>query len=135
MKNKPKQDVSSAGRSMYRKVLGKDPLNEDSTLVGIREFTVNHLFANIWTRSNDHSKLPFKITLRERRFISIALLAAQGFSEQLAEHAKGALADGVNEAELLEVMIHVAHYAGWPAGTNGQNIIRKTHGEYLERKK
>ena len=93
-------------------------------LRGVREFTVNHLFANVWSRSKDGAAGQ-TISVRERRLITIALLAAQGRGDQLADHVCGARASKLTEAELIEVMIHVAHYAGWAAGTSGQEVVQR----------
>lgn len=115
-------DPLEEGAAMYKKVLRK-PLT--LPLRGLRVFTVNHLFAKIWSRSESLAKRPNPLGLKERRLITIALLAAQGRPEQLKEHVHGAVHDGVSEDELMEVMIHVAHYAGWPAGTAGQDVVHQ----------
>lgn len=93
-------------------------------LVGVRAFTVNHLFASVWSRSRVQAGLRYTLGLKERRLITISLLAAQGRTDQLKEHVTGATRAGIDEEELIEVMIHVAHYAGWAAGTSGQEIVR-----------
>ena len=76
---------------------------------------INHLFAKIWTRPG--------LSIRDRRLVTIALLAAQGRPDQLKSHLRGALTgeDGLTKDEILELMIHVAHYAGWAAGASGQS--------------
>jgi alkylhydroperoxidase/carboxymuconolactone decarboxylase family protein YurZ len=37
--------------------------------------------------------------------------------------------DRLTGEEILEIMIHVAHYAGWAAGTNGTSIAQSVLGE------
>jgi 4-carboxymuconolactone decarboxylase len=129
MKKGKTPNDDSPGEIMYDRVLHKKTVEKESdSLVGLREFTVNHLFANIWTRSGNE---PGKISLRERRLITIALLAAQGFENQLKKHARGAFFDKIREDELIEVMIHVALFAGWPAGTSGQEAIQATYKDFL----
>ena len=100
---------------MYEEVFGTP---NDKALTGIREFTINHLFAHIWSRP--------ELSVRDRSLITIALLAAQGRDPQLREHITGALkrkADHrLSEAEVMEIMLHVAHYCGWPAGNGGQRV-------------
>lgn len=103
------------GVEMYEKVLGqREP--PERPLIGIREPSINHLFANIWTREG--------LSIRDRRLITIALLAAQGRQDQLKSHLRGAHLgeDKLTQDEILEVMIHTAHYAGWAAGANGQSV-------------
>lgn len=116
------------GQKMYEEVLGKDLFDEDHPppLLGVREFTVNHLFANVWSRSSETLDNP-PLTLRERRLVTIALLAAQGRSDQLKEHISGARRAGIAKESLLDLMIHVSHYAGWAAGASGQGSVLKAY--------
>lgn len=104
-----------AGVEMYEKVLGQ-PEPADRPLTGIREPSINHLFAKIWTRPG--------LRIRDRRLVTLALLAAQGRPDQLKSHIRGALTgeDRLTQDEVLELMIHVAHYGGWAAGASGQSI-------------
>jgi len=121
--------INPLGQKMYEEVLGKPVFadNQMPPLIGVREFTVNHLFANVWSRSLNVSQESPGITLRERRLITLALLAAQGRSDQLKDHVRGAIRAGIVKEVLLELMIHVAHYAGWPAGASGQAIVQNIY--------
>ena len=111
MSESPKDPI---GVAMYERVLGQ-PEPADRPLTGIREPSINHLFAKIWTRDG--------LSIRDRRLITIALLAAQGRQDQLRSHLRGARLgeDKLTQEEILEVMIHTAHYAGWAAGAGGQS--------------
>jgi 4-carboxymuconolactone decarboxylase len=116
--------IDPVGQAIYEEVLGKG-LFEDlpAPLVGVRELTINHLFAKIWSRSQERAEEYPPLNLRERRLVTIALLAAQGRSDQLREHITGACTAGIPKESLIELMIHIAHYAGWAAGTSGQSIV------------
>jgi 4-carboxymuconolactone decarboxylase len=100
---------------MYEKVLGR-PEPADKSFEGVRELGVNHLFAKVWTRPG--------LAIRDRRLITLALLAAQGRTDQLRAHLRGARTgdDPLSREEILEAMVHVAHYAGWAAGASGQSV-------------
>ena len=126
--------INPLGQKMYEEVLGKPVFadNQMPPLIGVREFTVNHLFANVWSRSLNVSEENPGITLRERRLITMALLAAQGRSDQLKDHVRGASRAGIAKEVLLELMIHVAHYAGWPAGASGQAIVQNIYQDEEE---
>jgi Domain of unknown function (DUF4440)/Carboxymuconolactone decarboxylase family len=63
------------------------------------------------------------VGLKERRLVTLAILAAQGQTEQLLKHLRGAASAGITQDELIELMIHVAHYAGWAAGSTGQDKV------------
>jgi alkylhydroperoxidase/carboxymuconolactone decarboxylase family protein YurZ len=127
-------DVDPEGKRFYEEVLRKDIFDEKNPppLVGLRVLTVNHLFAKVWSKSE--APLGQTVSLRERRLVTIALLAAQGHMDQLSDHVRGACLAGLTEEELLELMIHVAHYAGWAAGTSGQRQIREVFKSVREAK-
>jgi alkylhydroperoxidase/carboxymuconolactone decarboxylase family protein YurZ len=101
----------AVGLEVYEQVLGEP---NQAPLIGLREMTIGHLFERVWSRPG--------LSLPNRRVITIALLAAQGHIQQLKKHIRGALKGGFSKEEILEIMIHVAHYAGWAAGTSGQEI-------------
>lgn len=112
------------GVEMYEKIFGR-PEPAELPLTGIRELAVNHLFAKVWSRSG--------LSLRDRRLITLALLAAQGRADQLKAHLRGArLGDEkLTEEELTELMVHVAHYAGWAAGAGGQAAAKAVFQELV----
>ena len=110
------------GMDVYTEVFGK---TKDEPLIGLREFTINHLFASIWSRSSEKysTKEQRYISIEERSMITVAMLAAQGRKEELKLHVKAAQHLKITKEQLLEIMIHIAHYAGWPAGHLGQQIV------------
>jgi 4-carboxymuconolactone decarboxylase len=115
-------EPSPDGPAMYQKIFGKPaPAGEPSG--GLRELALHHLFAKVWTREG--------LSIRDRRLVTIALLAAQGRPDQLRDHLRGARLgeDPLSENEIRELMIHVAHYAGWAAGTSGQAIATAIFSE------
>lgn len=57
-----------------------------------------------------------ELTQRDRSVITCAILAALGRNDELAAHVKRAVANGVTADELRGMTVHVAFYAGWPAG-------------------
>jgi 4-carboxymuconolactone decarboxylase len=110
------------GSIMYEKIFGK-PAPAGESLRGLKELAIHHLFAKVWTRKG--------LSIRDRRLVTIALLAAQGRSDQLRDHVRGARLgeDPLTEEEIAELMIHVAHYAGWAAGTSGQALASSVFSE------
>jgi 4-carboxymuconolactone decarboxylase len=69
--------------------------------------TVDHVFGEVWGRPG----LPD----RDRRLLSIAVLAARGMETETRVHVGAALeSSDLTTAEMMEVILHVAHYAGWP---------------------
>ncbi|OIQ87976.1 carboxymuconolactone decarboxylase family protein [mine drainage metagenome] len=60
------------------------------------------------------------LTLKEREIATVAALAALGNAQpQLKVHLHGALNVGCTREELVEVLIQMAVYAGFPAALNG----------------
>ena len=104
------------GQAVYKKLFGEERESkpDDTALDG---FTIEHLFADVWSRPN--------LQMSQRSMITVALLAALGRDRELARHIEGALHLGITRDEIIEIMIHVAHYAGWPPGHNGQCIAQE----------
>ena len=109
-------DARERGQAVYKKLFGEErkPKHDDTAL---DDFTIDHLFADVWSRP--------KLPMRQRSLITMALLAALGRDRELAKHIEGALNLGITRDEVIEIMIHVAHYAGWPAGHNGQRVAQE----------
>ncbi|GGT89918.1 carboxymuconolactone decarboxylase family protein [Streptomyces violascens] len=66
------------------------------------------------------------LTLRQRQIATVGALAALGnAAPQLRFHIDGALNVGVSPAEIVEILIHTAVYAGFPAALNGIGVARE----------
>src|SRR5215472_12476812 len=65
------------------------------------------------------------LDLRTRRLLTIAMLAAMGRERQLRGHIAGALTQGISREEVLETLIHVIPYAGFPAGLTALELFRE----------
>jgi len=87
------------------------------------ELTNDYLFGELWTRPG--------MTIKDRSRATCTVLAAFGCEPQLKGHVKGALNLGIKPAELKELFIHVAHYAGWSTGV----IALKVLDEAVEERK
>ncbi|MCL6607601.1 MAG: 3-oxoadipate enol-lactonase [Geminicoccaceae bacterium] len=61
-----------------------------------------------------------------RSLLNLAMLAALGHHEELKLHVRGALRNGVSEAEIGEVFLQVAVYAGVPAANTAFRIAKET---------
>ncbi|WP_424192001.1 carboxymuconolactone decarboxylase family protein [Ampullimonas aquatilis] len=65
------------------------------------------------------------LTLRERQLVSIAALTVLGTApHQLAIHIRGGLNVGCQIEEIVEIMIQMTIYAGFPAAINGLKVAR-----------
>ncbi|MEY9858856.1 4-carboxymuconolactone decarboxylase [Catenulispora sp. GAS73] len=65
------------------------------------------------------------LTLPQRQILNIAALTALGTAApQLRLHIDGALNVGVTPTEVVEVIIHMTVYAGFPAALNGLGVAK-----------
>ncbi|WP_085316857.1 carboxymuconolactone decarboxylase family protein [Derxia lacustris] len=71
------------------------------------------------------------IDLRTRQLTTVAALAAMGHPQlQLGVHIQGALNVGATKAEVIEVLLQIAVYAGFPAAINAINTARRAFAEF-----
>jgi 4-carboxymuconolactone decarboxylase len=86
----------------------------------LAEFTDKVLFGDLWERS--------QLSKRDRSLITCAALVACGKTEQMASHFSRAVDNGVTQEELVELITHLAFYAGWPSAvsamTRAQHLFR-----------
>jgi len=70
------------------------------------------------------------LDLRSRQFATIAALTAMGTAApQLRVHVHGALNVGCRPSEIVEVILQMAVYAGFPATINALDIARDVFRE------
>jgi 4-carboxymuconolactone decarboxylase len=63
---------------------------------------------------------------RSRQFATIAALTALGNAQpQLAVHIRGALNVGCTPQEIVEVILQMSVFAGFPAAINALNVARE----------
>jgi 4-carboxymuconolactone decarboxylase len=70
------------------------------------------------------------LDLKSREIATIAALTAIGDTKpELKDHIKGALNVGCERQEIIEVIIQMAAYAGFPRAINGMNIAKEVFEE------
>jgi 4-carboxymuconolactone decarboxylase len=107
--SEPETDARAAGRAKMDEVYGfsVDPDQIDGPYVDV---TVDHLFGSIWTRD--------ALDVRDRRMVTIGVLAALGQAPLLEIQFRAALERGeLSEEQVRELVLHLAHYIGWPLST------------------
>jgi 4-carboxymuconolactone decarboxylase len=68
------------------------------------------LFGDVWERP--------QLSKRDRSLITCSALVALGKTEQMATHFPRAIENGVTQEELIEMITHLAFYAGWPSAVS-----------------
>ena len=80
------------------------------------DLTDNVLFGDVWERPG--------LSKRDRSLITCAALIAMNRTEQLRGHVSRAIDNGVTQAELVEVITHMAFYSGWPTAMSAANVAK-----------
>jgi 4-carboxymuconolactone decarboxylase len=84
----------------------------------LAELTDDVLFGDVWARPG--------LSPRDRSLITVAALVSLYRAEQLGPHLRRAVDNGVTEDELVEVITHLAFYAGWPNAMTAIRVARET---------
>jgi 4-carboxymuconolactone decarboxylase len=80
-------------------------------------FTDDVLFGQVWKRT--------ELSPKERSLVTVAALVAAGNAEQLTFHLGFAKDNGATEEELIEVITHLAFYAGWPRAMSAMTVAER----------
>ena len=87
----------------------------------LAEVTDEVLFGDIWERP--------QLSKRHRSLATCAALIALGKTEQMNFHFPRAIENGVTREELVELVTHLAFYAGWPNAMSAVAKIKELLGE------
>lgn len=119
------EDRYAEGMQVRREVLGDahvDRATAAATEVDadFQRWITETVWGGIWTRPG--------LDRRTRRMLTIAVLAALGH-EELAMHIRAARED-LATSEISEVLLHVAAYAGVPAGNRSMQVAKEIVAEW-----
>ena len=118
------------GMRIRRSVLGDEHV--DSASDGVSEldqdfqtWITKSVWGDVWSRPG--------LELRDRSMITIAILGALNH-EELELHLRAAKNTGVSTADIAEILLHVAVYAGVPAANRAFKVAKKIYdGEEEDR--
>jgi 4-carboxymuconolactone decarboxylase len=85
------------------------------------QLTDDVLLGDVWERPD--------LSKRDRSLITCAVIVASGKTEQMDTHFPRALRNGLTEAELIEMITHLAFYSGWPAAVTALLRARAIFGK------
>ena len=71
---------------------------------------------------------------RERSIATLAALVTLGAEHEIAMHVRAALRNGLSAAEIVEVLLHTAVYAGLPRANRAFAIAQDVLAELPEEK-
>lgn len=95
-----------------RSVAGTTPLTED-----FQDFITRVAWGDVWDRPG--------LDRRTRSAITLAILTALGREGELELHVRAARTNGLSEAEIAEVLLHTAVYAGVPASNAAFQVAQR----------
>ncbi|MBC7974330.1 MAG: carboxymuconolactone decarboxylase family protein [Myxococcales bacterium] len=114
-------DRYETGLARFREVFGRDPLGLPGNNADFLRITIEHLFGEIWTRP--------QLSLHERELITLAALAMMRTERELKGHMAAALQLGISREKIVETMIHLAYYGGWPVANNGLQVAERVFAD------
>lgn len=91
---------------MIKQTAGRDALGEFAPKFA--QLNDDVLFGEVWSRED-------KLSLKMRSIITITSLISKGIVDNsLKYHLSTARKNGVTKSEMVEILTHLAFYAGWP---------------------
>ncbi|WP_205833165.1 carboxymuconolactone decarboxylase family protein [Azohydromonas caseinilytica] len=122
LENPPGTDRYQAGLDCLQRVDGPQGLAVVESLArsfpDFARYLVEFPFGDIYARH--------QLGLREREIATVAALTALGTAvPQLKVHVHAALHVGCDPAEIVEAVMQMAVYAGFPAALNGLAVVRE----------
>lgn len=120
------ENLYEKGLRKLEEVDGKGGQNVIDSLKDIApdlgKYIIEFAFGEIYCRSH--------LGLKEREIATVSALVAKGGCEpQLKVHIKGALNVGCSKEEIIEIIIQMAIYAGFPAALNGIFVAKQVFAE------
>ena len=80
--------------------------------------TVDHLFADIWSRPG--------LSMRDKRIMTLSVVTALGLPDLAEIQINAALQNSeLSAGELREMAIFITHYVGFPLGSTFNNVVEK----------
>ena len=106
-----------------REVLGdahvdRAQANTSAMTQPFQEYITRSAWGDVWTRPT--------LDRRTRSCVTLAVLATLGHEREMAMHVRAAVRNGLNAAEIGEVLLHTAVYAGVPAANAALAVAQQT---------
>jgi len=114
-------DVFQRGLAVRKAVLGDEHVDNalaNATIdAEFQRFITETAWGSVWSRPG--------IDVKTRHMITLALVAALGHHDELAMHVRATRRTGVTEADLSELFLQVAIYAGLPAANSAFAVAKR----------
>lgn len=119
-------DLYEAGMAVRREVLGDahvDRAVERTTdfTKPFQDYVTTGAWGSVWSRPD--------LDRRTRSAVTLGVLTALHCHEEIAMHVRAAVRNGLTPAEISEVLLHTAVYAGAPAANAAFAIAQRVLDE------
>lgn len=110
---KHRELMGAAGDEFY--------LDLKSKFSAAAEYLMACCFGTVWSRDALGNKM--------RELCTLSALTAMGKLPQVKAHVKGAIHAGSTREEVLEVLLHMFPYCGWPSTLSALNMAFEAFAE------
>ena len=116
------QKTFDLGLSIRKDVIGAEFVEKafheaDDFTRPLQELVTQYCWGECWGREG--------LSRKTRSMLNIAMLSVLNRPNELKNHVKGALTNGVTPEEIREILLQVAIYAGIPAGVDSFRIAHE----------
>ena len=105
---------------MKKQTAGRDILGKLAPKFA--ELNDDVLFGEVWARED-------KLSAKDRSMITISALMAQGLYPQVKSHLILGKEHGITKDEAVEIVTHLAFYAGWAKAWSIFPMIEEVYGD------
>ncbi|MCW2241074.1 carboxymuconolactone decarboxylase family protein [Azospirillum canadense] len=125
------EDLQRAGERVRRDVLGDAYVDRamaaaDDFSRPFQQMVNEYCWGQCWADD--------ALDRRQRSLLNLGMIAALGRMHEFELHLRGAIRNGLTDAELQAALIQIAVYCGIPAGVECFRIARKVRQEIAEDK-
>lgn len=126
------KELRQAGEKKRRAVLGDAYVDRaikgaDAFSKPLQDLLNEYCWGQVWTNQG--------LDAKQRSLLNLGMLAALGRMHEFALHFRGAVRNGLTEAELQAALIQVAVYCGVPAGVEAFRVARTVRDEMAQEAK
>ena len=120
------QQRHEQGMGVRRAVLGdahvdRATANASELTAPFQDFITRAAWGDVWSRPG--------LDRHTRSIVTLTAVTALRAQDEIAMHVRGAINNGVTPAEITEVLLHTAVYAGVPAANSAFAIAQRTLAE------